>query len=127
VKRTATRAFDASNVFNVNQLIVDGDTFFSVVPAGGDTLILTFSAECEIQDGTSENYVMVEVQRNGIPMAPGPRVLCSGGAGPATHSATFCERVDPGTHYLSLYARVSHPGGPLVNLGPWTYQLLISE
>jgi len=127
VKKAVARAFVAENQFNVDEDLADA-TFIWTVPSGGsDMLLVTFSAQCRIENGSSEDFVEIEVQRNDRPMPPGKVKFCSADDSPTTYSATFCERVGPGTHTIQVVAKVGRQLGALAYLGPWTYHMLVSE
>jgi len=73
-------------------------TISRFVPAGDfDTFVVTFSSQTELNGAGVDDSIEVQVNANGVAMAPIGSVSFAGTAQRESHSATFCRRLSGGT------------------------------
>jgi hypothetical protein len=89
---------------------IPGATRTINIPAGGDTIIATFTAECALLGNTSEaNWVAVQIHDNGVAMMPnGPiptQAFCSDGSF-GTYQLRTAKRLTAGSHTISVVWRI---------------------
>jgi hypothetical protein len=104
------------------------------VPAGGDSVIATFTAECRMHGSTSSNsWVAVEIRDNGVAMLPsGPsasRGFCSDESY-GSHQIRVIKRLSAGDHTISVAWRiVKNVSSDNVNatLDDWALTVLQAE
>jgi hypothetical protein len=82
------------------------------IPAGADTIIVTFTAECILFGNTdpSVNWVELEIRDNNVPILPtndggSPLALCSD-TNYASHAVQVVKRLTAGSHVIRVYYRV---------------------
>ncbi|MDD5434299.1 MAG: hypothetical protein PH343_02595 [Nitrospira sp.] len=111
-------------------------TLTYTVPAGTtDLLLVTFSGECRLSNGTSsDDWVQLEVRLNGVPMQPSdpisPMAFCSTDSW-NMHSATFARRVPAGVYTLKVFWKLVDfaPLAPDLHgwLDDWTLMLQVAD
>ncbi len=99
------------------------------IPAGGDTIITTFTAECRLaEDGNHlGDWVQVEIRDNGTPILPtaagvggqnSPLSFCSRD-NYESHSVQVVKRLAPGTHRIEVFWKVQLGPGSVNPLAAW--------
>ncbi len=104
------------------QLVVNGPS------EGHDTLLVTFSAETQLRGGTNNDWMGLEVHRNGIPIEPFTAVndvlALTGSPSYNGNSLQFCTKVGKGTHVLRTHANLQDNSG--TNLSGWLDDYTVS-
>ncbi len=107
------------------------------IPAGGDAIIATFTAECAL-DRVDEiwDWIQVEIRDNDVPMLPTvgvtgqtPLAFCSG-PNFESNSVQAVKRLEPGTHRIEVFYRVRPGlgGGTLSAwLDDWALTILVAN
>jgi hypothetical protein len=104
--------------------LLPGSTTTMTVPAGQvDIFVVTFSGECRLFNASSEDWVQLEVRRNGIPVEPhtasGDTMAFCSDDNWNTHSATFVTpRVGAGNHTFTVRWRLVD-NAPFATLRGW--------
>lgn len=105
------------------------------VPAGGDTAIITFSAECSLTGNTNplNNWIELEIRDNNVPIGPtgdgaDPLALCSTSAYTAT-SLQAVKRLTQGAHQIKVMWKIVKHNGDTLNgyLDDYTLSVLVAE
>jgi hypothetical protein len=120
---TLTYAPLAGSVININ------------VPAGGDTIIATFTAECLLAGNTDpgSNWVEMRIVDNGTPILPTsnintPLAFCSD-KNSASHSVQVVKRLTPGAHKINVAWRIRKGNGDTLSasLDDWSFTILQAD
>jgi hypothetical protein len=146
VKAVRSRTYAGNSIIATwergDYIPLEGAVAGFTVPTGTtDVFVVTFSAECsffgDALPASPNDYIKLQVRQNDLPMppiqSPDPTVFCSGGGGPAMHSATFCQELGAGTHHFRVYWEVvdstGMPGAKNLTgvLNNWTLTVLVSE
>ena len=97
--------------------LLPGSPIFMSVPAGQvDSFVITFSAECRLFNASSEDWVQLEVRRNGVPVEPhtpagDTMAFCSDNNWNMGSATFITPRLRAGNHTFTVYWR-------LVDLAP---------
>ncbi|HEX8650564.1 MAG TPA: hypothetical protein VF708_06965 [Pyrinomonadaceae bacterium] len=75
------------------------------VPTGGDTVVITFSAECELlpSDNDGNDWVGVQIRDNSTVIGGGPDGSFCGSQAYGQHSMQIVRRLAAGTHTIKVY------------------------
>jgi len=134
VKRFAARVQDAplqigeTAGFN----LLPGSPITMSIPGGQiDGFVVTFSAECRLFGASPDDWVQVEVRRNGVPVEPhtpaGDTMAFCGDDNWNMNSATFVTpRLRAGNHTFTVHWRLvdSAPAGVLRGwFDDWTFHI----
>lgn len=112
-----------------------GSVINITVPAGGDTIIATFTAECVLAGNTdpSSNWVEMRIVDNGTPILPTnnvntPLAFCSDTTS-ASYSVQVVKRLTPGAHKINVAWRIKKGNGdPLTaSLDDWSFTVLQAD
>lgn len=101
------------------------------VPAGDtDIFVATFSGECRLFNASTEDFVQVEVRRNGIPLEPqspaNQMAFCSDNNYNMSSATFVSPRVGPGPHTFQVFWKLfdAAPAGVLTGwLDDWTFKI----
>ena len=98
---SATNTITTSTAF----VALAGATRTFSVPAGGDTVVITFSAECELlpSDNDGNDWVGVQIRDNSTVIGGGTDGSFCGSQAYGQHSMQVVRRLAPGTHTIRVY------------------------
>lgn len=96
------------------------------VPSGGDTFVITFSADCRLFTASidSDDWVEVEIRDGSTTLATGR--FCSGLNFSANSMQAAKTLRTQGSHTIKVYFRTREAGKPAV-LGDWALTILQAE
>jgi hypothetical protein len=82
---------------------------------GTDTLLVTFSAETQITGGDANDWMGLEVHRNGVPINPftpgADKLAITGEPSWNSNSAQFCVKIGRGVHRLQVFSNLHDSSG----------------
>ncbi len=98
------------------------------VPAGGDTVVITFSGECNLlpSDNDGNDWVGVEIRDNGVRIGGGPDGSFCGSQAYGQNSMQVVRRLAAGTHTIKVYWQTTDTTKEAW-LDDWTLVILQSE
>jgi hypothetical protein len=98
------------------------------VPAGGDTVVITFSGECELLPSGNDgnDWVGVQIRDNNVPIAGGADGSFCGSEAYGQHSMQVVKRLAAGTHTIRVYWQTTDSTKEAW-LDDWTLVILQSE
>jgi hypothetical protein len=89
---------------------------------GVDTLLITFSAETQLTGGDVNDWMGLEVHKDGNPINPftagSDKVALTGEPSWNGNSLQFCTKIGKGVHVLRAYTNL-HDSSPAHNLNGW--------
>ena len=97
------------------------------VPAGGDTVVITFSAECELfpSGNDDQDWVEVEIRDGATPLTGGNLAFC-GGQDYSLNSVQVVKRLAAGNHTIRVFFKTTNTTKEAW-LDDWTLTILQSE
>lgn len=98
------------------------------VPTGGDTVVITFSAECELlpSDNDGNDWVGVQIRDNNTVIGGGPDGSFCGSQAYGQHSIQVVRRLAPGNHTIRVYWQTTNATKEAW-LDDWALVILQSE
>jgi hypothetical protein len=82
---------------------------------GTDTVLVTFSAESQVTGGDANDWMGLEVHRNGSPINPftpvGDVLAFTGEPSWNSNSTQFCTKITPGRHRFNVQANLHDSSG----------------
>ena len=110
-----------------NFVAVTGAARTISVPAGGDTVVITFSAECELFPSNNDDmdWVEVEIRDGATPLTGGDLAFC-GGQDYSLNSTQVVKRLAAGNHVIRVYFKTTDTTREAW-LDDWALTILQSE
>jgi hypothetical protein len=107
-KVTAVTNLTPQTTKSFNFVAVTGAARVVSVPAGGDTVVITFTAECELFPSNNDDQEWVEVEiRDGTTVLTGGDLAFCGGQDYSLNSVQVVKRLAAGSHTIRVFFKTT--------------------
>ena len=114
--------FTETGVNDQDQAVPGANVTLLGPAVGTDTLLVTYSAETQITGGDANDWMGLEVHRNGVPINPftpgADKLAITGEPSWNSNSVQFCVKIGRGVHRLETFANL-HDSSGSHNLNGW--------
>jgi hypothetical protein len=107
--------FSETGVNDQDQAVPGASVTLLGPAVGTDTLLVTYSAETQITGGDANDWMGLEVHRNGVPINPftpgADKLAFTGEPSWNSNSAQFCVKIGRGVHRLQAFSNLHDSNG----------------